>query len=219
MVSFGRFRRRSTGQKKDPVRTLLNIFIFCLIWAGLWFICLNIAPYIKFVTAFSKQVVFFRNDLPSQTLLVIFGTCFWAILQFLQLFPILLFSSEKFMKTMIDRSNARSPVKINEHDEPIVQKMKGAYNALPTSFVANLERWCVISYLLDFYVNCSINSPLIGGWNVLGNMLLYGRFELLDWKNIFLNLQTIFAVELIVFMLIWTLSLIAAFNDNVQPQR
>lgn len=219
MVSFGKFRRKSIGQKKDPIRTLLNVFIFCLIWAGLWFICLNISPYIKFVTYFSKQVLFFRNDIPSQLLLVIFGTCLWGILQFLQILPILLFSSEKFMKAIIDKSNGRSAIKINDNDQPVMQKLKGAYNALPTSFISNLERWCVVSYILDFYVNSTVNPPLIGGWSVLGNLLLYGRFEIVDWKNIFLNLQTIFAVEFIVFMLIWTLSLIAAFNDDVQPQR
>jgi hypothetical protein len=215
MVSFGRFRRRIVA-RKDPARTLLNIFVLCLMMAGMWFVCLNIAPYVKFVESFSRQVLRFGNDPVAKGILFSFGCSLWAILQFLQLFPILLFSNEKFMKTLIDKSDKRQKVVLKETDEPIVSKLKTAYNALPTSFVANLEKWCVISYLLDFYINCTINSPIRGGFEVIGDMLLYGRFELLNWANILLNIQTIFAVEFIILMLIWSLGVIVRLrNDDV----
>jgi hypothetical protein len=212
----GNFRHRNSyGRKRTRVRLLLNTFTFCLITAGLWFICLNVTPYIKFVNYFSQQMFSFDKSLVSEGILLIFGVCFWAIIQFLQLFPILLFSSEKFMKSLIDRSEDRQKVFVKTSDEPIVGKLKTAYNALPTSFVANLEKWCVISYILDFYINCTINPPIKGGFDLLGDMLLYGRFELLNWTNILLTLQTIFAVEFVVLMLIWSFSLLTVLNDNV----
>ncbi|MBW4668398.1 MAG: hypothetical protein KME60_13470 [Cyanomargarita calcarea GSE-NOS-MK-12-04C] len=206
---------RPQQQRLDKTRALLNVFIFCLLIAGLWFVCLNVSPYIKFVTILSQGVFKFDSNLASLSILLIFGTCFWAILQFLQLFPILLFSSEKFMKSLITKSDTRQKVNIRDGDEAVVVKMKTVYNALPVSFVANLEKLCVVSYLIDFMVNSIINSPIKGGIEMIGDMLLYGRFELINWGNVFLNLQTIFAVEFIVLMLIWTFSLLSA----TQPQR
>lgn len=147
-------------------------------------------------------------------MLLIFGICFWAILQFLQLFPILLFSSESFMKSLIAKSDTRQKVVVKDGDEPVVVKLKSAYNALPTSFVTNLEKLCIVSYLIDFLVNSIINSPIKGGFQLLGDVLMYGRFDLINWGNVFLNIQTIFAVEFIVLMLIWTFSLLSATQQQ-----
>lgn len=199
-----------TPRRRDNTRVLLNAFIFCLIIAGLWFICLNITPYIKFVTILSKGVFNFDNNIASKGILLIFGVCFWAILQFLQLFPILLFSSEQFMRSLIIKSDTRQKINVRDGDEPVVVKLKTVYNALPTSFVANLEKLCIVSYLIDFLVNSIINPPVKGGFEVVGDVLLYGRFDLINWGNVFLNLQTIFAVELIALMLLWTFSLLSA---------
>jgi hypothetical protein len=209
-----RFQNR-VPRRRDNTRALLNAFVFCLLTAGLWFICVNIAPYVKFVTILSRQVLKFDNNLISQGMLLIFGTCFWAILQLLQLFPVLLFSSESFMKSLITKSDTRQRVSVKETDEPVMVKIKTAYNALPTSFVANLQKLCIVSYLIDFLVNSIINSPIKGGLQLLGEVFMYGRFDLINWGNVFLNLQTIFAVELIVLMLIWTFSLLSAMQ---QPQ-
>lgn len=211
---FSRFRNNSRRQN-NPAKLLLNLFSFSLICAGLWFITINIVPYIKFVTYFSKQVIGFPDSVISGFMLFVFGVSFWAILQFLQLFPLLLFSNENFMRQIINRSDTRKKVSVKDNDEAMLRRIKVAYNALPTSYISNLEKWCVVSYLLDFYINCTTNPPIKGGFEVLGDMLLYGKFELLDWANILLNLQTVFAVEFVVLMLIWSAGLIRSFNDNV----
>jgi hypothetical protein len=201
-------------RKRDNTRALLNAFIFCLLVAGLWFICLNVAPYVKFVTILSRQIFKFDSNLISQGMLLIFGICFWAILQFLQLFPILLYSSSSFMKSLIKTSDNRQKASVKDTDEPVMVRIKTAYNALPVSFISNLEKLCVVSYLIDILVNCIINSPIKGGLQLLGDVFMYGKFDLISWRNLFLNLQTVFAVELIVLMLLWTFSLLAA----MQPQ-
>jgi hypothetical protein len=201
-------------RRRNNTRALLTTFIFCLLVAGLWFICLNIAPYVKFVTILSTQVIKFDSNLISQGTLLLFGICFWAILQFLQLFPILLYSSSPFMKSLITTSDNRHKAAIKDTDEPVMIKIKTAYNALPVSFVSNLERLCVASYFIDFSVNCIINSPIRGGIQMLGDVFMYGKFNLINWGNLFLNLQTVFAVEFIVLMLLWTFSLLSAMQSQ-----
>lgn len=207
--------RRNSRRQGNPAKLLLNLFSFSLICAGLWFIAINIIPYIKFVTYFSKQVIGFSDNIISGFMLLVFGVSFWAILQFLQLFPILLFSNESFMRQVIRRADSRQKVTLKDNDDAMLKRIKTAYNALPTSYISNLEKWCVVSYLLDFYINCTTNPPIKGGFTVLGDMLLYGKFQLLDWANILLNLQTVFAVEFVVLMLIWSSGLIRSINDNV----
>lgn len=207
-------RYQTRPHRRNNTRALLNAFVFCLLVAGLWFICLNITPYVKFVTILSRGVFNFDSNFISEGMLLIFGICFWAILQFLQLFPILLFSSESTMKSLIASSDTRQKVTIKDGDDPIVVKLKTAYNALPTSIVANLEKLCLVCYLIDILVNSIINSPVRGGLQLLGDVLMYGRFDLINWGNVFLNIQTIFAVELIVLMLIWTFSLLSAMQPH-----
>jgi hypothetical protein len=214
--TFNRFSNQHTAVQKNYLSLLMRFFFFCLLVAGIYFIALNVTPYIK-ISALLAEAVLGKNTnsgIFGKATIGIFGFIFWAILQIVEIMPALFMSNENFLKKLIDKTMNRTKYKVQDDDEKTLADAKVSYNRLPTTFLRNLRKACLFAYVGDFFINAIANPPIIGGFQLLGNMLMYGRIELIDWGNVAINIQTVIAFEAIILGIIWTQRLLTSINER-----
>lgn len=223
-----RMGNRPGGGGRGPRFKLPNIFLILLGLFGffifvvlIWFVYQNVIPYVQYLqgTNFdaSKVASKVNPDIPRSTVFVIVGFGLWFLLQFLQLFPSFVRSNEAFLKSLIDASDSRQYAQEKQNDSGFMRGIKRTYNGLPTEFLDNMGKIRIVAYLGDFYIQCCVN-PIIKGWDFLPDLLFYGDFSIINGTNLLTNIQTIFAVELLIMIGIWTWKLWNAIRKQGQTR-
>lgn len=218
------------AKKKVPAKWL-RILYWLLVVAGVYFAFLNISPYAKAVSflgsqAIDKAFIQLISVIPiinglANTLGMgvtwILGFVLWAVVQIIELLPIILFNHEGFMKSIIGQADSRSRYTEKETDDPTLKYMKRFYNAMPTSMIRNLERLRIGVYVLDFLICFTVYSPVASGkiqdffW-----IIATGQWDKINYGNLMLAAITLFAVELIVSLIIWVGKLAFAYNESTK---
>ncbi|BAZ39445.1 hypothetical protein NIES4101_53980 [Calothrix sp. NIES-4101] len=208
---FNRYRR---VRPKLNFAALFKFFYFCLCVVGMYFIVFNVAPYYEMMVRLNQLILNIETKAEWEKIIVaLVAFTFWAIIQLIELFPLLMMRNSTFLKRIIDKANAITKYKVEADDNATVKSMKLAYNNLPVSFLRDLRVACVVTYVVDFLINSFVNPPIKGGANSAWR-IVFGRWDLIDWGNIYINVQTVLAVEAVVIGLLWTGILIQAFRHE-----
>ncbi len=196
-----------------------NWFSCLLIVVGLWFAWLNIHPYEKLVSLLTGQNIsnIFSGVVASipivnglvavagLSLSWLLGAVLWFIIQVIEVLPLLLYSEERFLSNVVSSSQYRHKYEIDETDERGLKIVKKAYNALPTSIVSKLETLKVFTYTADFLICLTVYSPVESGkFTDFFFALTTGQFQELDYLNIVKAVITLFAIEVVVSLVIWS---------------
>jgi hypothetical protein len=220
--------KREKGRGGKP-NTWLRILYWALVVAGIWFAYLNIQPYEKVVGLLSRKAVngafaYLISIIPivngiaaiiGKGITWILGTILWAIIQIIEVLPLILYNHEKFVQNMITSADSRSRYQLKEGDDPTLKMLKRVYNGLPTSVVSNLEFLKVFTYTIDFLICITVYSPVASGkFTDFFPILIYGQWNKLDYSNLALAIVTLFAIEVIVSLIIWVGKLSYAIQES-----
>ena len=208
---------------QEPQRFRANKFVQGLYWlcvfAGLWFACLNISPYAQVVKLVLRNsgngdssliqlismipIVNGIANLLGSTMHWLIGIILWAIIQTIEVFPILLKRDRAFMKTIINENNQAEKFKVSKDDAPAVVALKNYYNRFPTLTMSNARNLALFTYAIDFSICTVAYPPCKGGFGELMFILVSGQWTRLDWGNIALLMITLFMIEMIINLLFW----------------
>lgn len=194
----------------------------CLYWlcvaAGIWFAFLNINPYAQ------SAKLLIQNSLADSSLIqliamipiingfaLMFGSAIhwliglilWAIVQTIEIFPILLKRDRAFMRVLINENQQAEKFQILKTDDPAVAALKRWYNRFPHLTMSNARNLALFTYAIDFLVCTVVYPPCKGGFGQMIFILITGQWARLDWGNIASLFVTLFAVEVIVSLLFW----------------
>ncbi|MBW4677694.1 MAG: hypothetical protein KME52_27950 [Desmonostoc geniculatum HA4340-LM1] len=221
----------SKNKTSSKPNTWLRILYWGLVAAGIWFAYLNIQPYEKVVALLSGKAVngafgYLISVIPvvngiaaiiGKGITWILGTILWGIIQIIEVLPLVLYSNEKFVQTVISSADSRSHYQMKENDDPTLKMLKKAYNSLPTSVISNLEILKVFTYTVDFLICLTVYSPVASGkFSDFFFILATGQWGKLDYGNLALTLVTLFAIEVIVSLIIWVGKLSYAIQESAK---
>jgi len=130
----------------------------------------------------------------------VLGAILWALLQGLELLPMLLFNSRRALKGVIESGERSDVLQVNQNDDPALASLKKAYNRLPYSLVRNFRNAALFAYLIDICICLRVYPPVDGGIDQALLILTTGAFQLVDWGNVGMLLVTLFAVEALVWL-------------------
>ncbi|MEW6496891.1 MAG: hypothetical protein AB1589_30875 [Cyanobacteriota bacterium] len=223
-------------QTKPHSRLKSNTWLVALYWglvvSGIWFAYLNIQPYeraIAFLGGKTVNAAFLSlisvipiiNGLAAilaKSITWILGAVLWAVIQIIEVLPLVLYSHEKFMVTMITSADQRAKYAEKENDDPTLKMLKRTYNHLPTSVVSNLEMLKIATYTIDFLICITVYSPVASGrFSDFFFILATGQWGKLDYGNLALALITLFAIEVIISLIIWVGKLNSAIAEASKP--
>ncbi|MBG1258639.1 hypothetical protein F8S20_05515 [Nostoc sp. BAE] len=207
--------KRENGQKTN---SWLRLLYWGLVIAGIWFAYLNIQPYERAVSflggkATSSAFISLVAAIPlingiaaifSKSLSWILGAILWAVIQIIEVLPLILYNNEKFIQKIVGEADGRSRYQEKDTDDPTLKMLKRTYNHLPISVVSNLEVLKIFTYTVDFLICLTVYSPVSSGKiSDLIFILATGQWGKLDYGNLALALITLFAIEVIVSLIIW----------------
>lgn len=132
----------------------------------------------------------------------IIGALFWALLQSVEVFPIILKRDKAFVKTIIHASEQHQKFEVKETDAPTLAALKRWYNLFPTVTISRARNAALFCYVIDFIVVSAIYPPARN----FGTAVFYimsGQWSRLNWVNILYLLLTLFAVDLLIRFLFW----------------
>ncbi|MBW4674707.1 MAG: hypothetical protein KME52_11955 [Desmonostoc geniculatum HA4340-LM1] len=220
---------KKQGDKSNKPNSLLRILYWGLVAAAIWFAYLNIQPYEKVVALLSGKAVngafgYLISVIPivngiaaiiGKGITWILGTILWGIIQIIEVLPLILYSNEKFVQTVISSADSRSQYHLKENDDPTLKMLKKAYNKLPTSVISNLEILKVFTYTIDFLICITVYSPVASGkFSDFFFILATGQWGKLDYGNLALAFVTLFAIEVIISLIIWVGKLSYAIQES-----
>jgi hypothetical protein len=223
-MSFG-----TKPRQKLKSNTWLVVLYWALVASGIWFAYLNIQPYERAVAFLSGKtinaafislisVIPIINGLVAilaKSITWIVGAILWAVIQIIEVLPLVLYSHEKFMENMIASADRRAKYLEKESDDPTLKMLKRTYNHLPTSVVSNLEILKIFTYTIDFLICITVYSPVASGkFSDFFFILATGQWNKLDYGNLALALVTLFAIEVIVSLIIWVGKLSYAIQES-----
>lgn len=133
----------------------------------------------------------------------IIGAFAWALLQLIELFPIILKYDHKFMGSVIKDAESANRFEIKEDDPPALQALKRWYNKFPYVTFSRALKYAAIAYLIDFCISFFTYTPVKGDLFDFGFIILSGQFDQLDWSNLVSLVTTMFVIEVIVVILLW----------------
>lgn len=218
-----------TKTKKKKEIDWLKVLYWGLIIAAFWFAYLNIQPYEKMVRMLSGKVInqaflYLISSIPvingiaaifAGSITWILGAVLWGVIQIIEVLPVILYSHEKFVVTMISSADSHSKYQISEEDDPALRMLKKTYNHLPTSVISNLEMLKIFTYTIDFLICVTVYSPVSSGkFSDFFFVLATGQWNKLDYLNLILALTTLFAIEIIVGLIIWVGKLGYAIKES-----
>lgn len=212
-------------------RKLIKILYWLTILAGLVFAYMNIAPYAqvaKIIIASTADIDLVRliSYIPIVNGIAatigtavhwIIGFILWAVIQTVEVFPIVLQRDRAFMKTLINEANSHQRFEVKETDDPALAALKKWYNQFPSLTISRARTAALFVYAIDFLICITVYPPAPGGFGQLVFLLFTGQFTRLDWTNITLLLCTLFVIELIVRFLFY-LGQIAYFMKSARAR-
>lgn len=188
-----------------------------------YFIFLNIRPYVSFVeflwvSGSSKSIFTELYGLPvigqifsmiSSFFSVVFGSILWAVFQFFEVFPLLIFKSRAALAAIIDFLSSVDFLPVKNSDNVLIKNFKNRYNRLPGEWIALITIIASVAFFLDLLVCLREYPPL----NISPDIFfLAGSFKDINFENIISAVITLVAVELIVFLIIWLNNVIRYFK-------
>ncbi len=220
-------------QKESGVdtRKVIKVLYWLTVLAGLVFAYMNIAPYARI----AKTIILSTADIDLVKLISyipvingiaatigtavhwVIGFVLWAVIQTVEVFPIVLQRDRAFMKTIINEANADQKFEVKETDDPALAALKKWYNQFPSLTISRARTSALFVYAIDFMICITVYPPCPGGFGQLVYILFTGQFSRLDWTNIVLLLCTLFVIELIVRFLFY-LGQIAYFMKSARSR-
>ena len=211
------------SKNKKP-RPWLVQFLHLALWGTLIYFCWNnILPY----EAAAKQWMTGGRGLSQSTWILskipligglvgragfwIVGAFCWAVLQSLQILPLVVFQSPKVLKNLINRDSQHGRFQVGESDGFVLRAIKGAYNKLPLTVVENLMYGQIAAYAAEFIVN-TWYFPITNG-NTFWVLATF-QFHKIKWESLISIILTLFAVEGLVWLLIQVQKILEAFKQE-----
>lgn len=202
-------------QKQKRKRLWTEYGIYALYAMAIWFAVLNIAPYEKLMGLMTVSV---RDSLIVQVLtsipilgLVVSGlgktivwgvaAIGWLIIQIIEILPLVIFSDDRLLLTMIQEGDRKS-YQINDNEDPMLKSFKRIYNRMPLVVVRNLKFAQIFTYTVDFLLILLVYPPVAGNASNFLFTLAVGDMNSINWLNIFMAFITLFAVEVNVILII-----------------
>jgi len=197
--------------------TVIKWLYWLSIAAGIWFAYLNIAPYAEIV----KRIMLAGTDTTLIRLIAsiplingivasvgtaahwIIGLMLWAIIQTIEVFPLVLQRDRAFMRTLIQHSESHQKFQIKDNDDPALASLKRWYNLFPSLTIRRARNAALFVYTIDFLICITLYPPCEGGFSNFTFILSTGQYGLLDYENIILLLTTLFIVELLIRFIFW----------------
>jgi len=194
--------------------------IYAIIIVGLYFAFLNISPYEKVIGFMSASVrdsliVQLLSSIPfvgwvvqglGKTLIWGLAAIIWAIIQIIEILPLVIFSDDRLLLTIIQEGD-RKAYQINESDDPALKSVKRIYNRLPLVVVRHLKFAQIFTYTVDFLLLLLIYPPVTGNTSDFLFTLAVGDWQSVNWFNIWMGFVTLFACEIVVVLLIYAIRL------------
>jgi hypothetical protein len=209
---------RATNSNTKIPRLWLRILYWGLVASAIWFAYLNIQPYAVAVSYLSGKganasFIKFISIIPvingiaatiGTGIIWILGTILWGTIQIIEVLPLILYSHESFLSTVIGNADSRSRYQVKEGDDPTLSMLKKTYNALPTAIISNLEVLKIFTYTVDFFICITVYSPVASGkFQDFFWVLATGQWNKLIYENLILAIVTLFAIEVIISLIIW----------------
>jgi len=179
---------------------------------ALYFAMLNIAPYgiaiSKLSLPLQDQVLNYLLDIfpflsvVGGALIWLLGACLWALIQLIECLPLLIKEDAQFLATLIQLSQGKK-YQTSDDEDPLLRRLKLVYNRLPISLIKNIYFAQIATYTIDFLVCLSVYPPAASGGEFL-NALITGDFTAINWPNLFLAGVTLFSVEVLLYIMIYT---------------
>ena len=89
----------------------------------------------------------------------IIGFLFWALLQSVELFPIILQRDKSFMRTLIHASEGHQTFEIKDGEDPALSMLKRWYNLFPSVTIVRARNAALFCYVIDFLVVSAVYPP------------------------------------------------------------
>ena len=132
----------------------------------------------------------------------IVGALFWALLQSVEIFPVVLQRDQAFIRTLIYASEQHQKFEVKEGEDPTLSALKRWYNLFPSVTIARARNAALFCYVIDFLV-VSVVYPPAKNFGQAVFYIMSGQWSRLSWINIFYLLLTLFAVDLLTRFLFW----------------
>ena len=221
----GGFSPREQGKQGDS-KQLLKILYWIVVLVILACAYANIRPYEIAVRHFfgyqvSGQFLRAISHIPiinglaaifGASLTWIIGTLFWALLQSVEIFPVILQRDKAFMRTLIHASEQHQKFEVRETDDPTLAALKRWYNLFPSVTIARARNAALFCYVIDFLVVSAVYPPA-RNFRQAVFYIMSGQWSRLNWVNIFYLLLTLFAVDLLIRFLFWLGEIIYFMNS------
>lgn len=214
-----------TKQKRKKLWTEYGLYAIIIV--GLYFAFLNISPYEKVIGLMSGSV---RESLIIQVLTSIpflgwvvqglgktlvwgLAAIIWAIIQIIEILPLVIFSDDRLLLTIIQEGD-RKAYQINESDDPMLKSVKRIYNRLPLVIVRHIKFAQIFTYTVDFFLLLLIYPPVQGDAFQFLFTLAMGDWQGVNWFNVWMGFVTLFACELIVVLFIYATRLNEMYRQS-----
>jgi hypothetical protein len=194
---------------KIDTKTLLRIFYWLCVAATAWFAYMNIAPYaavvkIGIMKTISKEVLQKIGMIPvinsiaaivGASIHFIIGTILWAIIQTMEVLPLVLKRDPAFIREVVSHSDGHSKYQEKDGDDPVLANLKRYYNAFPTLAIKQAKNLMLFAYTVDLLICLTIYPPCKGGLSTLMFILTTGQWQLLNYTNLIFLVVTLFIIE------------------------
>lgn len=214
-----------TKQKRKKLWTEYGLYAIIIV--GLYFAFLNISPYEKVIGLMSGSVresliVQVLTSIPflgwvvqglGKTLVWGLAAIIWAIIQIIEILPLVIFSDDRLLLTIIQEGD-RKAYQINESDDPMLKSVKRIYNRLPLVIVRHIKFAQIFTYTVDFFLLLLIYPPVQGDAFQFLFTLAMGDWQGVNWFNVWMGFVTLFACELIVVLFIYATRLNEMYRQS-----
>lgn len=201
--------KRTTKKNRWDTKTLLKIFYWLCVTATAWFAYMNIAPYaavvkIGMMKTTSWGILRAVGMIPiingiaaiiGASIHFIIGTILWAVIQTMEVLPLVLKRDPAFIKEVVTHSEGHSKYQEKEGDDPVLANLKRYYNAFPTLAIKQAKNLMLFAYTVDLLICLAIYPPCNGGIGRLMFILTTGQWQMLNYTNLIFLAVTLFIVE------------------------
>lgn len=136
-------------------------------------------------------------SLGAGTLAFLCGIALWALLQGLQMLPVIILDDPEAILVLMSWVSQFRSVAFKSDDSPLLIQLKQRFNNLPLEWVENLQTGRAIAYVIDGVLVFGFYPPIVGGYERLGVFLAAPAWQDIDWYNVVASLVTMFAIEVL----------------------
>ncbi len=201
--------KKENKRIKIDTKTLLRVFYWLCVAATAWFAYMNIAPYaavvkIGMMKTTSWGILRAVGMIPiingiaaiiGASIHFIIGTILWAVIQTMEVLPLVLKRDPAFIKEVVTHSEGYSKYQEKEGDDPVLANLKRYYNAFPTLAIKQAKNLMLFAYTVDLLICITVYPPCNGGIGRLMFILTTGQWQLLNYTNLIFLAVTLFIVE------------------------